>query len=221
MGRNQQMTAVIGRQKFWLALAVCSLMAQNSIPAFAQTPTNLGAHIAHHGTDNAPACDLCHGSQGAGNLKAGYPRLAGVDAGYLREQMDFYQQGERKNALMQQYANALTVDEIHAVSDYYATLPAPKHLIDLANFSPSVRMLLTQGDSARGIPSCFSCHGDQGNGSPDGIPPIAGQPALYFIDQMNAWKTGQRAVKEGDPMAVIAKSLTRDELIELAHFLQN
>jgi len=212
---------VLWRARLMRALSAGGFIALSSMPALASAPANLGAQIAHQGLNSVPACDLCHGSQGEGNLKAGYPVLAGVDADYLREQMGFYAQGERKNALMQLYAKSLSLSEIRAVSAYYAALPAQKHVIDLTRFSPSTRRLLTQGSSTRAIPSCFSCHGDQGHGSADGIPPIAGQPAFYFIDQMNAWKTGQRIVKEGDPMAVIAKSLTRDEIIELAHILQN
>jgi len=49
---------------------------------------------------------------------------------------------------------------------------------------------------------------------------IAGQPAIYFIHQMNAWRFDERPVTEGNPMAVIAKTLTLKEIVLLAHALQ-
>ncbi|MHB1230913.1 MAG: c-type cytochrome [Halothiobacillus sp.] len=179
----------------------------------------MGKQIAEHGSNAIPACAICHGAQGEGNLKAGYPKLASVGAQYLQEQMNLYASGQRTNTIMQQYAAALTTQQRMAVTTYYADLPArdlkPKDLGGVR-----VTQLLENGDPARGLPSCFSCHGDHGEGSGSNFPPIAGEPALYFIDQMNAWRTRARPVAEGDPMAIIAKTLNQAEIINLAHALE-
>ncbi|MBD3816476.1 MAG: c-type cytochrome [Halothiobacillus sp.] len=189
--------------------------------AIAGTSTNtLGEKIARKGAGDVPACAICHGDHGEGNLKAGYPRLAGMNAEYLDQQMTLYAQDERKNRIMQEYAQKLSIAERRAVSDYYANQTADSPHIDIQTIPPQAAKLLQVGAPNRGIPSCFSCHGDNGQGNKDGIAPIAGQPAIYFIHQMNAWRFDERPVTEGNPMAVIAKTLTLKEIALLAHALQ-
>lgn len=205
------------RKRIFAAL----LMLSAGPLAIAGTSTNtLGEKIARKGTGDVPACAICHGDHGEGNIKAGYPRLAGMNAEYLDQQMTLYAQDERKNRIMQEYAQKLSIAERRAVSDYYANQTAHSPHIDLQTLPPQAAKLLQVGAPNRGIPSCFSCHGDNGQGNKDGIAPIAGQPAIYFIHQMNAWRFDERPVTEGNPMAVIAKTLTLKEIVLLAHALQ-
>lgn len=201
---------------------IAALLIFSASPlATAGTSTNtLGEKIARKGTSDIPACAICHGDHGEGNIKAGYPRLAGMNAQYLDEQMTLYAQEERKNRIMQEYAQKLSIAERQAVSDYYANQTAQSPHIDLQTLPPQAAKLLQVGAPNRGIPSCFSCHGDNGQGNTDGIAPIAGQPAIYFIHQMNAWRFNERPVTEGNPMAVIAKTLSVKEIALLAHALQ-
>lgn len=205
------------RKRIFAAL----LMLSAGPLAIAGTSTNtLGEKIARKGTGDVPACAICHGDHGEGNIKAGYPRLAGMNAEYLDQQMTLYAQDERKNRIMQEYAQKLSIAERRAVSDYYANQTAHSPHIDLQTLPPQAAKLLQVGAPNRGIPSCFSCHRDNGQGNADGIAPIAGQPAIYFIHQMNAWRFNERPVTEGNPMAVIAKTLTLKEIVLLAHALQ-
>lgn len=182
--------------------------------------STLGEKIARKGTGDVPACAVCHGDHGEGNIKAGYPRLAGMNAEYLDEQMNLYAQEERHNRIMQEYAQKLSIEDRQAVSDFYANQTAHSPHIDIQTLPPLAAKLLQVGAPNRGIPSCFSCHGDNGQGDKDGIAPIAGQPAIYFIHQMNAWRFNERPVTEGNPMAVIAETLSLKEIALLAHALQ-
>lgn len=63
--------------------------------------------------------------------------------------------------------------------------------------------------------SCAACHGTNGN-SVGGTPVLAGLNAEHFINQMQAFKSGER------PSTVMhrhAKGLTQEEIAELAeHF---
>ena len=197
------------------------LMLSVSSFANANTPSNSqGEKIAREGISGVPACAVCHGEHGEGNIKAGYPKLAGMNAEYLDEQMTLYAQDQRHNQIMQDYAQKLSIGERQAVSNYYANLPAQSVGINTLNIPPQAEKLLQEGGPNRGIPSCFSCHGNNGQGDPDGIAPIAGQPAIYFIHQMNAWRMDERPVTEGNPMGVIAKTLSLKEIALLAHALQ-
>ena len=72
----------------------------------------------------AMACLGCHGPDGKGIAAAGFPRLAGLPAGYLSKQLHDWRDGTRKQPVMEPLAKALSEDEIKAVSAYLASLPA-------------------------------------------------------------------------------------------------
>lgn len=63
--------------------------------------------------------------------------------------------------------------------------------------------------------NCSSCHGLAGAGIITSYPKLAGQNVNYFINQMLAFKNGQR---ENKLMQSIAKMLSEDEIRKLADF---
>ena len=82
-----------------------------------------GADIALHGnTRGAPACIACHGVQGEGSAASGFPRLAGLDAGYVHAQLEAFAAGKRNNAMMTPIAQALSAAERKQLADYYSGL---------------------------------------------------------------------------------------------------
>lgn len=201
------------------SLIIC--LAFTQLPANALAASTLGVTIAEHGINDVPACALCHGEHGEGDRAAGYPRLAGMNAGYLLNQLDHYADGSRRSQVMQVYSRALTRIQRRAIAEYYAAKPglgSQLHTGRQAN--NTIAALVNKGDWSRNIPACFSCHGKMGTGSKL-IPAIADQPVHYFIVQMNHWRTGTRPVGEGDPMATIAKNLTPTEIAGIARYLAN
>ncbi len=76
--------------------------------------------------------------------------------------------------------------------------------------------LYNNGDTARGIPACSSCHGDSGNSTIAANPKLAGQHQAYIAKQLTNFKSGERA---SPVMGVFAKQLTDDEIRNLAAFL--
>ncbi len=62
--------------------------------------------------------------------------------------------------------------------------------------------------------SCAACHGTNGN-SHSTTPVLAGLDAIYFSNQMLAFKNGGRA---STVMHHHAKGLTDDEIMQLAHY---
>lgn len=208
----------MNKHKSIIAALILVLIAPSAMASGSKN--KIGENIALKGSDGIPACATCHGVHGEGDIKAGFPKLAGMNAQYLNQQLTLYAQDERNNLIMQEYAQKLSINQRQAVSEYYANQIAHPHPIDIKTLPIEAATLLQKGAPKRGIPSCFSCHGDQGQGNKDGIAPIAGQPAIYFIHQMNAWRFNERPVTEGNPMATIAKALTLNEIALLAHVLQ-
>lgn len=67
--------------------------------------------------------------------------------------------------------------------------------------------------------NCANCHGTEGRIAPgSGLPGLAGQPAAYFIEQMNAFRNGTR---QATIMHQIAKGYTDDEIARLAAYFAN
>ncbi|PAV71250.1 hypothetical protein WR25_26202 [Diploscapter pachys] len=112
------------------------------------------------------ACLGCHGPDGKGIAAAGFPRLAGLPAGYLSKQLQDFRSGSRKQAVMEPLAKALDDAEIEAISAYLAKLPAdpaPDTRRQQIATNPVARLAL-YGDWSRKIPGCVQCHGPGGSG---------------------------------------------------------
>lgn len=164
----------------------------------------------------ANACFTCHGLDGAGDGAAA-PRLAGLDAGYLQKQMEDYASGLRPDDAMTRIAKALDQGDRRAVAAYYAALPAPP---SIAGSSPPAPEIYLNGDAARGIVACASCHGVDGQGSGQGgYPQIAGQAAAYTLEQIDRWKSGKRRNDPRGVMAAAVKSLSASEARAIASWL--
>ncbi|AZE89463.1 c-type cytochrome [Pseudomonas orientalis] len=168
----------------------------------------------------AMPCVACHGADGLGLAAAGFPRLAGLPAQYVRRQLADYASGARSHPVMQPLASALTDAEIAALSDAVAAMPAPMIAAATRSEMPAnpIQKLALQGAWERQIPACVSCHGPAGVGVGDAFPPLAGQPAAYLVAQLNAWQNGTRRNDPNDLMGHIAKALTPDEVQGVAHY---
>lgn len=168
----------------------------------------------------AMPCVACHGADGAGLAAAGFPRLAGLPALYVRKQLEDFKRGTRANPVMQPLANALTDAEIDAVSQALAAMPGvvpqPIHRSEMP--IGAAQKLAQQGAWERQIPACASCHGPAGTGVGDTFPPLAGQPATFLAAQLTAWQNGTRHNDPNDLMGHIAKSLTPDEVQGVAQY---
>lgn len=169
-------------------------------PADAQT----GEQIAMSGNAaGAPACVTCHGPAGQGQGAAGFPRLAGMNAGYLAAQLRSFQDATRVNPLMGPVAKLLSASDAKALAAYYAALPA----IDAAGDAAASDAAFVAGESLakngnwnHGVPACSQCHGATGLGVGATFPKIAGQSVVYISNQLQAWKAGTR---KNDPMGLM------------------
>lgn len=164
----------------------------------------------------ANACFTCHGLEGQGDGVSA-PRLAGLDVGYLQKQMEDYAVGLRPDDQMTRIAKALSQKDRRAVAAWYAGLPATSTAPAAPQPAPAVYL---NGDAARGIVACASCHGAEGQGTGrGGNPQIAGQPAAYTLEQIDRWKSGKRRNDPRGVMAAAVKSLSDPEARAIALWL--
>lgn len=168
----------------------------------------------------ATACQACHGVDAMGLAPAGFPRLAGLPAGYLAKQLHDFRSGARSSPVMQPLAKALSEDEISAVTGTLAAMPGPKtQAVGRSQVASGVgERLALRGAWGRQVPECVSCHGPGGVGVGVAFPPLAGQPAGYLVAQLNAWRDGSRHNDPNDLMGHVAKSLSAEEVTAVADY---
>lgn len=191
-----------------MGLAAAALLGSLAASA-ADNSIALGRQIATQGTSaGVPACTSCHGAHGEG--MGAFPHLAGTGQAYLLEQLDAFGDGSRKNPVMQPFAQKLTPAQRSAVAAYFASLPAPVKASDNEAATPADpgAWLAIRGRWADQVPACSHCHGPGGSGVGASFPPLAGQPAQYLVEQLQAWRAGNRPPGPLGLMEGIAKRLT-------------
>lgn len=161
-----------------------------------------GKALALHGAPNVSACAVCHGLQGDGKRRQGYPRLAGQDAAYLLHELQSFQNSSRQNGIMQPIAKRLVPLQMREVAAWYAAQPAlppgPVHA-SAATLARGAE-LVQHGDGAQGVPACRNCHGVDGLGAGPVFPRLAGQYAGYQETELHNWRRGFR---QNDPLGLM------------------
>lgn len=72
----------------------------------------------------AATCANCHGTDGAAASGASMPRLAGLQAGFISEQLKAFRDGKREATVMHQLAKGYTDEQIAALAAFFAAQPA-------------------------------------------------------------------------------------------------
>lgn len=177
------------------------------------------------GQEKAQVCAACHGPQGNTAVDM-YPKLAGQHASYIAKQLHDYKlaaetNGEqgRANAIMQGQVQGLSDEDIADLSAYFAAQEpevgtAPEDVVARAE------ELYRGGDLERGIASCAACHGPRGDGM--GLakfPDISGNHATYMKQQLEMFRSGERANDPNGMMRDIAKKLTDEDIDLLSKYL--
>ena len=175
-----------------------------ALPITSAHATDAAAITTQGNGNGAAPCMACHGVDGGGQVAAGNPRLAGLDAAYLQKQLDDFADSSRSSPVMQATATALSEDERQALASYYSKLPIPAALARPTTALPATdsvgSVLATRGRWDKQVPACVQCHGPAGVGVGAHFPPLAGQPAAYNEAQLKAWQQGTR---HNDPLQLM------------------
>ena len=144
-------------------------------------------------------CTTCHGVELRGNASVDAPRLNGMEAWYIRNQMLAFRHGRRgthpedvNGMEMQPQAAALSEREIEDAVAFVTALPVR---------SQTIEHTLT-GDAGRGqslYATCSACHGDRGQGNQMlNAPRLAGQSDWYLARQLEKFRAGIRGYDPAD-----------------------
>ena len=169
-------------------------------------------------------CVACHGPNAEGMPALNSPGLAGQSESYLMRQLWDFKKGNRGaaegdtiGAQMRPMAMTLADGQAIAIlSAYLASLPPSKPAATVEGDPENGRKLYTS--------KCGACHGGQGWGNEALYTPrltIIGD--TYLIRQVNNFQDGLRGAHKdaqyGKQMAMMAKVVTEEELLDIAAFL--
>lgn len=143
-------------------------------------------------------CGRCHGEDGAGRGAGAFPKLAGQKPEYLYAALRAYASDARQSGFMQPVAAALSDDEMRALADYYARLPAGAPAVGNVDRIARGAVIAARGIPEEKVPACASCHGPAPTRKNAHYPRLAGQYAAYLELQLELLAAGQRG---GSPYA--------------------
>ena len=171
------------------------------------------------------ACVACHGQEGRATNEGYFPRIVGKPAGYLFNQLVNFREGRRKNATMAYLVDQMSDQYLHEIAEYFAGLDLPYPPPQTTHAPPATlrrgEQLVRDGDAARGIPACASCHGQAMTGVAPVVPGLLGLSRDYLLSQFGAWRNGQRRAVEPDCMGEVARRLSEEDVGAMAMWLSS
>ena len=130
-------------------------------------------------------CSACHGFSGNSRVEA-VPILAGMAPAYFKKAIEDYAAGKRVSPEMEPFAKQVKVLGVDEVAGFFAAQrrqPA----------SPRPDRAGVERGRAAAV-QCAACHGPEGRGDPAKlVPQIAGQPAVYLLNQLLLFKADKRS----------------------------
>jgi cytochrome c553 len=168
----------------------------------------------------ATTCSTCHGTDGR-NSSPAFPNLAAQTAAYLEAQLQAFRDQTRADPDAQAYmwgmAAQLNDPLIKAIAAHYSAKRAAAGVSGDAKLMARGKVIFQQGVLDQGIPACATCHGDQAQGN-GAFPRLAGQHAPYLLKQMLVI---QNALRAAPVMHGVIKQLSRDQMLEVASYLES
>jgi cytochrome c553 len=165
-------------------------------------------------------CSSCHGP-GGNSTSPTFPKLAGQQKLYIAAQLRALKGKTRGDPEAHDYMWGIagTIDDslIEPMADYYASqTPVPGRPGD-PKLVAEGKKLFDNGDSARKIQACATCHGADAQGQAI-FPRLAGQHAAYLVRQLQVIQSNLR---QAPVMHGIVTELKPEDMKALAEFLQS
>jgi cytochrome c553 len=161
-------------------------------------------------------CASCHGPDGNSVVPA-FPKLAGQQMDYLWGQMLDYKEGNRVNDIMNPLMANLSEADIKDLAEYYSGKTRVPAGVTQPDLLPLGEQIFLHGNLDNGIPSCASCHEEDGAGFGE-FPRVAGQHVEYSMTQFRLYADGER--RNGKRiMRTIAQRLSPEETRAVVEYI--
>jgi cytochrome c553 len=161
-------------------------------------------------------CFLCHGLDGKTPIAPIYPKIAGQELEYIRQQLKDIKSGARDNAqtaAMHGIMQLVTEEELEVIASHVASLDRGK--IDQKPDRRSIGAKLFKRKT------CFTCHGRKGQ-TPimENYPKLAGQNAEYAVQQIKDIKSGVRNNGMAAAMNSVMFMVNDEEIDIIAKYIE-
>ena len=144
-------------------------------------------------------CSACHGVNGNSRTDA-MPIIAGMDAAYIKKQVETYAAGGRPSPEMGPYSKQILDIGVDQVAAFFAAQQMEPTPIKV---DPGA---VERGRAAAAV--CVTCHGPAGKGdAARGIPSLAGQAPGFLRDQIRLFKQDTR--NPGDAALIALKAIMK------------
>lgn len=169
-------------------------------------------------------CIECHGVEGHGaghanSTEGKFAKLAGQHPDYILKQIQDFRSGVRKHDQMAIMARSVSDEDVLDIAAYFASQARMNGQDgDLHELGKGI---FEQGDAARGVLPCASCHGVKGKGLEGNrlAPIVGGQEWRYLDKQLRDWRSGERRNSAQGVMNKVTSALTDKEIEALADYL--
>ena len=199
--------------KNYLVITMSLLISMAFTPARAESDLEAGK-------TKSATCVACHSVDG-NSVNPEWPKLAGQHEGYLIQQLLYFSNGERDNAIMKGIAANLTDQDREDLAAYFASQKvaygtADPDLVELGE------RIYRGGNSESGVAPCMGCHGPKGAGNPPAnYPALRGQHAKYVENQLHGFAEGNRINENSiTMMQITASRMTNKEIRAVASYIQ-
>ena len=166
-------------------------------------------------------CIGCHGEDG-NTAMPGYPNIAGQSARYLVRQMRLMREGDRDPKLMGPILDNMTDQDLTDLAAFYASQAGKVGQVSPEGIELG-EAIYRGGIVAKQVAACTACHAPDGSGNAQaGFPSLSGQSAAYVVEQLKAYREGQRTTDQGDydgMMRHTAANMTDGEIAAVANYV--
>lgn len=162
-------------------------------------------------------CAGCHNADGNSTIPEN-PNLSGLDSDYMVQQLQDFKSGTRKSPVMSSIIPMVDEKEFAALADFFnKQKPKPGGKAD-ARLVAQGKEIYDEGIVGSAVPACAGCHNDDGSGT-EKYPRIAGQHPVYVIQQLQNFKSGERANDVKAVMRAVAKRMNEKEMRAVAEYM--
>ena len=161
-------------------------------------------------------CGGCHGADG-NSIATTFPKLAGQQKVYLLRELKDYKSGKRVSEMMVPFVAGLSDDDLPHLAAYYAKQKPAAGVAGDAKMLAVGKNLYLKGNSKTDVPSCDSCHEEDGSGSGK-FPRVAGQHVDYALDQFRLYAIGKRT-NGSRVMQAVAERMSEEETRAVAEYM--
>jgi cytochrome c553 len=166
------------------------------------------------------SCARCHGVDGRGREAGAFPKLAGQRPTYLLASLEAFARGERHSGIMEPIAAGLSLEAMHEVARYYASLQEPLPSSPPQDATLAIergQAIASRGIPHQRVPSCVDCHGPGATRRNPVYPELVGQYADYLVLQLELFNKERRGgTAYAHLMRTVAARLTSEQMRDVA-----